>query len=552
MKLVKFLFRSSPRMLLFTIVTAAVSGACNAGLIALINEALGRAETGLPAAFAIGFCALVVGRLLSTLISAIVLARFSQENIAALRCGLVRKIIGVPLRKFEQIGAGRVMAVLTEDVMNIAQALLCIPTFAVNIAILLCGGAYLAWLSPSMLMVLAAFILVGALGYRLLIVSGFRFLVLARDEEDRLFGHFRALTEGIKELKLHRERRGEFLGKNIRSVTDAYQRHNVAAEVRFAVAHAWNHLLVLGLLGLIIFVLPLWQPVSMHALTGYVVTTLYLMGPLAGVMGSLSVFGRAAASYAKAEQLGLSLTGPAPEPDAAVRPEARSFERLELVGVTHSYHLEKNDSNFMLGPVSLTFHPGELVFLVGGNGSGKTTLAKIITGLYPPEGGGIRIDGQPVTDANRDDYRQLFSAVFSDFHLFENLLGLPATNLDTQAREYLKQLHLEHKVRIADGVLSTTSLSQGQRKRLALLTAYLEDRPFYLFDEWAADQDPLFKEIFYTQMLPELKSRGKTVLVITHDDSYFHLADRLLKLDYGQIGSDRRRDLRACDPVLQD
>jgi putative ATP-binding cassette transporter len=110
--------------------------------------------------------------------------------------------------------------------------------------------------------------------------------------------------------------------------------------------------------------------------------------------------------------------------------------------------------------------------------------------------------------------------------------------LDRRAHEYLERLHLNHKVTIKDGVFSTTQLSQGQRKRLALLCAYIEDRPFYLFDEWASDQDPLFKEVFYTQLLPELRSLGKAVLVITHDDRYFGVADRLIKLDYGRIKGD--------------
>ena len=186
-------------------------------------------------------------------------------------------------------------------------------------------------------------------------------------------------------------------------------------------------------------------------------------------------------------------------------------------------------------PIDLTLSPGELVFIVGGNGSGKSTLAKLITGLYVPDAGEILLDGILVDDRNRELYRQLFSTVFADFYLFERLLGLGLQDLDAQAKTYLEQLQLTHKVTIENGKLSTTALSQGQRKRLALLTAYLEDRPIYLFDEWAADQDPFFREIFYQQLLPELKQRGKAVLVISHDDRYFHLADRLLKLDYGQI-----------------
>ncbi|MFY9571046.1 MAG: ABC transporter ATP-binding protein, partial [Blastocatellia bacterium] len=107
------------------------------------------------------------------------------------------------------------------------------------------------------------------------------------------------------------------------------------------------------------------------------------------------------------------------------------------------------------------------------------------------------------------------------------------------ARDYLARLELDNKLEINDGVLSTTNLSQGQRKRLALLTAYMEDRAVYVFDEWAADQDPLFKRVFYYHLLPDLKARGKMVLVISHDDQYYHVADRIVKLEYGKIEYDR-------------
>lgn len=181
---------------------------------------------------------------------------------------------------------------------------------------------------------------------------------------------------------------------------------------------------------------------------------------------------------------------------------------------------------------------------MGGNGSGKSTLAKLITGLYIPQSGELCLEGEAIVDSNREAYRQLFSAVFSDFYLFERLVSAEALTLDAQAQAYLEKLQLEKKVSVKDGQLSTTALSQGQRKRLALLAAYLEDRSIYLFDEWAADQDPIFREIFYTQLLSELKQRGKTVLVISHDDHYFHLADRILKLDYGCIESDTALDRR--------
>ena len=232
--------------------------------------------------------------------------------------------------------------------------------------------------------------------------------------------------------------------------------------------------------------------------------------------------------------------------DAEVNP---SWDSLELVGVQHTYRRENEEEEFSLGPIDLSLRPGELVFITGGNGSGKTTLAKLLVGLYIPQQGEIRLDGQTITDERRDNYRQLFSVVFSDFYLFENLLGLSHFNIDTKAQDYLAKLQLDRCVQIKDRTLSTLELSQGQRKRLALLTAYLEDRPIYLFDEWAADQDPQFKEIFYFELLGRLKEAGKTVIVISHDDRYYHVADRVLKLNYGLIEFDNPIAISLEDKV---
>jgi putative ATP-binding cassette transporter len=282
--------------------------------------------------------------------------------------------------------------------------------------------------------------------------------------------------------------------------------------------------------------LPSFRASNPQTLTGYTITLLYLISPLQVVMNSMPALARASISLKKVESLGLSLSASAAEISSAPQPRRDgSWERLELVDVTHTYRRENQEEQFVLGPINQTFRPGELVFITGGNGSGKTTLAKLLVGIYPPESGEIRLDGELITDENREFYREHFAVVFSDYFLFDTLLGLDAPQLDESARKLLIQLQLDRKVEIKEGVLSTTALSQGQRKRLALLTAYLEERPIYLFDEWAADQDPFFKDIFYLQLLPELKARGKAVLVISHDDHYYHVADRLIKLDYGKL-----------------
>jgi putative ATP-binding cassette transporter len=236
------------------------------------------------------------------------------------------------------------------------------------------------------------------------------------------------------------------------------------------------------------------------------------------------------------EAMGLGLTGATKrsgEPSGAF-----AFDRprlLELSGVTHHYPGENGEAGYSIGPVSLRIEPGELVFLTGGNGSGKTTLALLLLGLIAPHGGDIRLGGQRVTEADRESYRQNFSAVFADAHVFDGLLGYDSREAQERASDMLELLQLDQKLSIEHGRFSTIELSRGQRKRLALLTAYVEDRAFYLFDEWAAEQDPQFRNLFYRRLLPDLKKRGKTVIVITHDDRYFSCADRLFHMDCGRL-----------------
>ncbi|MCF8571775.1 ATP-binding cassette domain-containing protein [Gordonia sp. HY002] len=190
-------------------------------------------------------------------------------------------------------------------------------------------------------------------------------------------------------------------------------------------------------------------------------------------------------------------------------------------------------TGFHLGPVDAVFAPGEITFIVGGNGSGKSTLAKLITGLYVAQRGTITLDGERIDHDNIEWFRQNTSAIFTDFHLFDEYLGFDRPDLDDEVGRYLEMLDIADKVTVSGGTLSTVALSQGQRKRLALVTAMLEDRPIYLFDEWAADQEPRFRDRFYREILADLAARGKTVIVITHDDRYFDVADTLIRLEVG-------------------
>src|SRR5215471_4560657 len=406
MRVLKFIWNTCRGMMLLTTLIALLSGACNAGLVALVSRAL--VHTGpTTTTLIIVFIAMGTTKLATNFVSQALLVKFSQGAIADLRRDLMRKILSVPLRNLEEIGSPRILAALTDDVFNVTQALLAIPIITVNVAILLGGAAYLGMSSWKILLACCGLIMFGAVGYRLIVRSAFRYLTLAREEENKLYNAFRALTDGIKELKLHRNRRGEFLSRNIQTATENYQQHNVSAEVRFISAQTWSHLLYFTLIGLILFLVPALGTFDRKTLTDYVITTLYLMGPLAGVLNSFSLFGRADVALSKVEELGISLSEHSAEQCSFDQAdESISFERLQLRGVVHSYHSEAEDSKFVLGPIDLTFQTGEVVFLVGGNGSGKSTLAKILTGLYLPEAGEILLDGQGIDHKNRDQYRQ--------------------------------------------------------------------------------------------------------------------------------------------------
>jgi putative ATP-binding cassette transporter len=274
-------------------------------------------------------------------------------------------------------------------------------------------------------------------------------------------------------------------------------------------------------------------------LVGAVLTITYLMGPIGTVLGLSSSFARMKAALERIDGLGIDVRHVRDEKaDVMYVSDPAVKYGVDICGVVFRYS-GKDREAFTLGPINLTIRPGEITFVVGGNGSGKSTFLKLLTGLYVPTSGCIEYDGIPVTNkAARERYRQLFSAVFADYHLFKRLpmkAGRYAEGLNRSLENLLTRLGLEGKTSIVDGHFSTTDLSQGQRKRLALLAAYCEDRPVYVFDEWAADQDPQFKKVFYTEILPSLKKLGKAVVVVTHDDRYYACADKIVKLESGKL-----------------
>ena len=539
MKLFQFLWRHSKSTALLAVLAGILSGLSSAGLIALVHNALGQSSFP-PRTLILLYVLMCLVLLVTRVGSQVLLLHLSQGTIFTIRLRLCANILSAPLRRLEEIGSARLFAALSTDASTISNSLLNIPLIVISATTVVCCLAYIGWLSPFLLLSLVVFMALGVLSHHLPTKKALNQLRFAREEADLMFGHFRALIDGNKELKLHRIRRNEFYEYDLSRTAATVKRYNLAGLTTYIAAEGWGKVLYFIYLGLLLFGLPLLTPIDGQTLTGYVLIILYMMAPIGTLLNLVSALSQSKVALEKLENLGFTLSkeNPVTNGNDKHADSQSMWQQLELEDVTHAYRHEQSDNDFTLGPLSLTFKPGEVVFLTGGNGCGKSTFAKLLTGLYIPESGKIRLDGKSITDDNREPYRQLFSAVFSDFYLFERIRNSQVTNLDALAKDYLVQLQLDHKVTIEEGLLSTIALSQGQRKRLALLTAYLDDRPFYVFDEWAADQDPFFKQVFYTQILRELKARNKAVLVISHDDRYYHVADRVIKMEFGQVLSE--------------
>jgi putative pyoverdin transport system ATP-binding/permease protein len=514
--------------LVMTALGALASG-FNAGVIAVVHRAI---ENGTErGTLGLAFLGLCLGKVLSAYVSGRVADSYSQESMTELRREVMRKLLAVPYRDFERIGSARALAALTTDIAVLHSALELTASATVNAAVLIGGALYLCYLSWQALVAMLLLCAAGFAVYRTMSRHTRALLVQAREQNSRLYGYFESLTAGMSELKLNAARRKALLDGPLLTTTESILSLGMHAHARHLFAQSANSALVLGAIGFVLFLLPVEPGDHAKVVSGYVLTGLYLVGPLSALLRLLPAYTAAGIALQRIEEIGVRLGEANDEPsaDPADRPE---FASIELRDVVLRYDEQRA---FALGPIDFALQPGELVLITGGNGSGKSTLAKLLVGLYAPDGGTVLWNGRAVQSAERDRYRQLFSVVLSEFYVFDRLYGLDQNDVDARAHAWLARLGLANVVQVEHGTLSSRDVSRGQRKRLALLTVLLEDRPVYVLDEWAADQDSEFKEIFYRQLLPELKRRGKTLVIISHDERFYGLADRRIHLADGRV-----------------
>ncbi|MFB4500812.1 multidrug ABC transporter permease/ATP-binding protein [Enterobacter hormaechei subsp. xiangfangensis] len=521
------------------------SAALGIGLIAFINvrliEMVDTSLSVLPE-----FLGLLLLLMAVTLGSQLALTALGHHFVFRLRSEFIKRILDTQVERIEQLGSASLLAGLTSDVRAITIAFVRLPELVQGIILTFGSAAYLAWLSSKMLAVTALWIIITIWGGFLLVSRVYKHMAVLRETEDKLYNDYQTVLEGRKELTLNRERAEHIFNHLYIPDAHEYRHYIIRADTFHLSAVNWSNIMMLGAIGLVFWMANSLGWADTNVAATYSLTLLFLRTPLLSAVGALPTLLSAQVAFNKLKKFDL-----APFKAEFPRPQAfPNWQTLELRNVTFRYQ----DNAFSVEPINLTIHRGELLFLIGGNGSGKSTLAMLLTGLYQPQSGEILLDGKALSAEKPEDYRKLFSAVFTDVWLFDRLLGPEGQQADPALVEkWLAHLQMSHKLELQDGKILNLKLSKGQKKRVALLLALAEERDIILLDEWAADQDPHFRREFYQVLLPLMQAMGKTIFAISHDDHYFIHADRLLEMRDGKLSelTGDERDAASRDAVAR-
>ena len=418
-----------------------------------------------------------------------------------LRRRLVRSVLHVPLLDLERIGSARLLVAFTSDLTGVATAVRSLVSLFASSAFLLALVAYLAWLSAERAGVTTVLLLVCIVGAVFARRFESRQRRSAREAWDRVVHVYKMLLDGVKQLKLNRQLARHVLRSFEDRVHDQMQ-SGARRSRSFDIVGNWVQIMFYVILGTAVFG-PFGDTDLLRRGYGYgLLALLHIRGPLASLIADSRIFADASVALKRITELGVTLSedqesdtvrhGPAP---------AGQWRQLVLQGVVFRYQSESSPDVFALGPLDMTLRPGEIVFVAGGNGSGKTTFAKLLTGLYQPSSGSISLDDTIIGEQSIRWFRSKFSVVFADFCLFEGVADLRPKQVAQEAERLAVRLKLEQwMLSTPETSDASAPLSSGERRRLALLMALLEDRPILVFDEWAADQDPRYKDLFYKEM----------------------------------------------------
>jgi putative pyoverdin transport system ATP-binding/permease protein len=546
-EIIQVLLRESPRAWRRALVLAALAGLGNAAILGIINRGATLASSGgsflslrLLLLFALCMIAFFVGKRYALIQSSVIVEYMLKKRLVRVS----DKIRNSDLEMVESLGRGELYTKISQDTSLISQSgLIMVNAAQQSLVLIFCLG-YIAWLSRLAFIATVAMVALGTTIYFKHAKSAQELLHRLKVKEAELVDALGHMVDGFKEIRLNRKK-SDAVFKAFDGISDSVRDIKIDTQVNFVIDIMFSDLFFYSLLGIVVFLLPRLQPSYSALVLMTTAAILFIMGPLQLVVQAAPVFARAQAAIRNLDELEQKLDAALGVPREAF-PDGNGakcfdgFQNFALEGVRFSYAQREGASGvFSVGPLNFEVRRGETVFLVGGNGSGKTTVLKLLCGLYFPQHGAITVDGQPLDRKTMHGYRELFSTVYSDFHLFDRLYGMECID-SARVSAVLDEMQLSEKTRFENGRFTDLNLSTGQRKRLALAVALMEDKPILVFDEWAADQDPHFRQYFYDVVLKRLKAEGKTVLAVTHDDRYWPAADRVLKMDYGVIVDDRR------------
>lgn len=451
--------------------------------------------------------------------------RLTERAIAELVMSTSRRLSGAELQDVENLGEQRIMGALSSDTKTVSSSFWSLLAAFQTLTMLVCALAALMFfaLEESMIISVATvinFYVVYRLNKRSAPIAGASY-----HADERFQQRIRDQIVGFQDLRMDRRKSKRFINKAIGPSARAFRKLRLMFSDSLSLQISFFFLYIMFTIGFILFIGPnMGFDQNVFLIVGVYFYLLDRIELLSAQIPQVSLGNMTLSRI-------LELRDCLPENTGETQPEKHRFSTITLQDVVHNYRDQDGQVVFSVGPINLECQAGRIYLIQGGNGSGKSTLMKLLTGLYTPEDGQVLLDG---SKAFPDTYRSLFSTVFTDFHLFNRIYGVKAVDL-AKAEFLLRKLQMDHKVRIRDGAFTTTDLSTGQRKRLALIAACLEDRPILVLDEWTADQDPEFRLIFFSEVLPWLKSLGHTIFAVTHDDQYFAWADVNIRVESGKV-----------------
>lgn len=523
---------------------AIVAGLSNAAVLALINAAstTKSSEHGRTLLLGIMFVTVVAAYTVSQRFVMIAAAQEVERIIHRIRCRLIEEVRHCELPAIEQLGPTRIFNGLSKEIQTIAQSGNIMGIVTQMGVLLVFATFYLMWVSMTAFLLALGFISLASILYFARMSRMNRAIHDAAVAEYGLHEYLTAVLDGFKEIKLN-DRRSRELAADVVDASLHAADARVKSQSEFGQNFVFTQDVFFLLMGTIVFIVPMLSDTSSDTLVKATAAILFLFAPISGVVTSVPVFANANASAASINELERLLTqsngDAARTADQAPQDARQSFREIELRDVMFRFGNGENEHPFQVGPINLKFRAGETVFISGGNGSGKSTLLRLLTSLYSPQQGIILLDGRPVGRADIESYRSLFSAVFSDYHVFKRLYGIDPAML-AEVPALLETFELTDKTGLVGNEFSTIELSAGQRKRLGLIVAMLEHRPICILDEWAADQDPIFRKKFYMELIARMKAAGTTVICVSHDDRYYDLADRRVHMEEGKVAMDTR------------